>query len=155
MARIGELQKYIDTNNISAVVAEQRAILREYRKDASKYDKANKLKIECVLDLISEELRKENKRFFISDLQKGGRFERFEDNFGCISCRETPRSGFGNSGVGSHDLLVAGASEIVWKQLGTTGKNNLFYSRATARHYQMWAFSPTNPKVVFKKLTLK
>ena len=75
------VQKYIDTNNISAVVAEQRAILREYRKDASKYDKANKLKIERVLDLIPEELRKENKRFFISDLQKGGRFERFEDNF--------------------------------------------------------------------------
>ena len=50
------------------------------------------------------------------------------------------------------NLASSGASEIVWKQLGTTGKNNLFYCRATARHYQMWAFSPTNLKVVFKKL---
>ena len=75
------VQKYLDTNNISAVVSEQRAILREYRKDASKYDAKNKLKIGKVLDLIPEELRKENKRFFISDLKKGGRFERFEDNF--------------------------------------------------------------------------
>ena len=60
------VQRYLDTNNISVVVAEQRAILREYRKDASKYDHQNKLKTEKVLDLIPEELRKENKRFFIS-----------------------------------------------------------------------------------------
>ena len=75
------VQRYLDTNNISVVVAEQRAILREYRKDASKYDHQNKLKIEKVLDLIPEELRKENKRFFISDLKQGGRFERLENNF--------------------------------------------------------------------------
>lgn len=75
------VQKYLDTKNISAVIAEQRAILRAYRKDASKYDKANKLSIERVLDLIPEELNKENRRFVVSDLARGGRFERFEDNF--------------------------------------------------------------------------
>lgn len=75
------VQKYLDTKNISAVVAEQRAILREYRKDASKYDKASKLKIEQVLDLIPEELNKENRRFVVADLASGGRFERFADNF--------------------------------------------------------------------------
>ena len=75
------VQKYLDTKNISAVVAEQRAILREYRKDASKYDKASKLKIERVLDLIPEELNKENRRFVVADLASGGRFERFADNF--------------------------------------------------------------------------
>lgn len=75
------VQRYMDTKNISAVVAEQRAILREYRKDASKYDKMNKLRIERVLDLIPEELNKKNKRFMVSDLKSGGRFERLEDNF--------------------------------------------------------------------------
>ena len=75
------VQRYLDTKNISAVVAEQRAILREYRKDATKYDKASKLKIEHVLDLIPEELNRKNKRFIVADLKTGSRFERMEDNF--------------------------------------------------------------------------
>ncbi len=75
------VQKFLDTKNISAVVAEQRAILREYRKDASKYDKASKLRIERALDLIPEELNKKNKRFMVADLKKNSRFERMEDNF--------------------------------------------------------------------------
>jgi predicted AAA+ superfamily ATPase len=75
------VQKFLDTKNISAVVAEQRAILREYRKDASKYDKARKLRIERALDLIPEELNKKNKRFMVADLKKNSRFERMEDNF--------------------------------------------------------------------------
>lgn len=75
------VQKYLDTKNISEVVAEQRAILREYKKDATKYDKASKLEIERVLDLIPEELNKKNKRFVVSDLKEGSRFDRMEDNF--------------------------------------------------------------------------
>lgn len=75
------VQKFLDTKNISVVVAEQRAILREYRKDASKYDKASKLRIERALDLIPEELNKKNKRFMVADLKKNSRFERMEDNF--------------------------------------------------------------------------
>lgn len=75
------VQKYLDTKNISEVVAEQRAILREYRKDAAKYDKASKFKIERALDLIPEELNKKNKRFLVSDLKEGSRFDRLEDNF--------------------------------------------------------------------------
>lgn len=75
------VQKFLDTKNISTVVAEQRAILREYRKDASKYDKASKLRIERALDLIPEELNKKNKRFMVADLKKNSRFERMEDNF--------------------------------------------------------------------------
>ena len=75
------VQVYLDTKNIAAVVAEQQAILREYRKDASKYDRKNKLKIERVLDLIPEELNKKNKRFLVADLKDNGRFERLEDNF--------------------------------------------------------------------------
>ena len=75
------VQRYLDTKNISAVVAEQRAILREYRKDATKYDKLNKLKIERVLELIPEELNRKNRRFIVADLKNGSRFERLEDNF--------------------------------------------------------------------------
>ena len=75
------VQRYLDTKNISAVVAEQRAILREYRKDATKYDRSSKLKIERVLELVPEELNRKNRRFIVADLKNGGRFERLEDNF--------------------------------------------------------------------------
>ena len=75
------VQIYADTKNISKVVAEQQAILREYRKDASKYDKASKLRIERVLDLLPEELNKKNKRFHVADLKADARFDRLDDNF--------------------------------------------------------------------------
>ncbi len=75
------VQVYHDTKDIAAVVQEQEAILREYKKDASKYDQASKLKIERVLDMIPEELNKKNKRFVVADLKAGSRFGRLEDNF--------------------------------------------------------------------------
>ena len=75
------VQRYLDTKNISEVVRTQRAIIREYRKDATKYDKESKLKIEMVLELIPEELNRKNKRFVVADLKEKSRFERLEENF--------------------------------------------------------------------------
>lgn len=75
------VQAYLDTHNIAEVVKVQKGILVEYRKDAAKYDKKHKLQIHRVIDLLPEELSKKNKRFFISDLKSGGRYERLEDNF--------------------------------------------------------------------------
>lgn len=75
------VQTYLDTNNIAEVVKVQKGILVEYRKDASKYDRKHKLQIHRVFDLLPEELNKKNKRFFISDLKNGGRYERMEENF--------------------------------------------------------------------------
>lgn len=75
------VQTYLDTQNISEVVKIQKGILVEYRKDAAKYDRKHKLQIHRVIDLLPEELNKKNKRFFISDLKDGGRYERMEGNF--------------------------------------------------------------------------
>lgn len=75
------VQAYLDTHNIADVVKVQKGILVEYRKDAAKYDKKHKLQIHRVIDLIPEELGKKNKRFFMSDLKSGGRYERLEGNF--------------------------------------------------------------------------
>lgn len=75
------VQAYLDTQNISEVVRIQKGILVEYRKDAAKYDRKHKLQIHRVIDLLPEELNKKNKRFFISDLKDGGRYERMEGNF--------------------------------------------------------------------------
>ena len=75
------VQAYLDTKNIAEVVKVQRSILAAYRKDATKYARENKLDIVRVMDLIPEELNKKNRRFFVSDLMAGGRYERLEDNF--------------------------------------------------------------------------
>ena len=75
------VQKYLDSENIAEVVKEQKGILVEYRRDAAKYAKRRKLKILQVLDLLPEELNRKNKRFFVADLEKGGRHERLRDDF--------------------------------------------------------------------------
>ena len=72
---------FVRTRNISQVVDVQKGILDEYRKDASKYDQRNKLKILNVLDLIPEELNRPNKRFIVSELKAGSRYEREEGTF--------------------------------------------------------------------------
>ena len=72
---------FIRTKNISNVVDVQKGILDEYRKDATKYDLRDKLKILNVLDLIPEELNRPNKRFIVSELKSGSRYEREEGTF--------------------------------------------------------------------------
>ena len=75
------VQKYLDTNDIAAVVAEQNQILVEYRKDISKYDAANSLRIREVFERVAPELNKKNKRFFVNSVKPGERAERLEDEF--------------------------------------------------------------------------
>lgn len=75
------VQRYLDTHDISAVVEEQKKILVEYRKDISKYDKKNALRIREVYDRLAPELNKKNKRFFVSSVKEGERAERLEDEF--------------------------------------------------------------------------
>jgi len=75
------VQAYLDTHNVAEVVKVQRGILTEYRKDATKYVKERRLSILRVLDLLPEELNRKNKRFRISDVKAGSRYERLEDNF--------------------------------------------------------------------------
>lgn len=75
------VQAYVDTNDISQVVRVQKSIIVEYHKDASKYDKASKMRIVRTLELIPPELNRENKRFYVTDLKSREKFERLEDNF--------------------------------------------------------------------------
>ena len=75
------VQKYVDTENIAEVVKEQKSILVEYRRDVTKYAKRHKLNILQVFDLLPEELNRKNKRFFVADVEKGGRYERMRDDF--------------------------------------------------------------------------
>lgn len=48
--------KYIQTKNMQHVAAEQRAIIKIYRRDIARYDKDDKLYLDEVFDLIPSEL---------------------------------------------------------------------------------------------------
>ncbi|MBQ0033224.1 MAG: ATP-binding protein [bacterium] len=75
------VQRYLETHDISQVVAEQRKILALYRTDITQYDEKNALRIRAVFDRIPAELNDKNKRFFASAIQPGMRFENLGDEF--------------------------------------------------------------------------
>lgn len=75
------VQKYLDTNNIQQVLAEQEAILRLYEVDITKYDPDNKLYIREIFNLIPPELNAKNKRFILKNLNENVKFSRLENSF--------------------------------------------------------------------------
>jgi len=75
------VQTYLKTNDLKDVLAVQRAVLKMYAKDAAKYDSEHRMQIQRVMELIPAELNAQNKRFYVSDIKKGEKFERQEDNF--------------------------------------------------------------------------
>lgn len=72
---------YIDTNNLRKVEQVQKQIINLYKMDIAKYDKANKLYIEDVFDLIPSELNSKNKRFILKNVNENLKFSRYENSF--------------------------------------------------------------------------
>lgn len=75
------VQRYVDTNDLAAVAAKQRSVLRAYRRDISKYDPDHALRIREIYDLLPSELASENKRFKMAVAVPDSRFSRIEDGF--------------------------------------------------------------------------
>lgn len=77
------VEKYIDTNNLQAVLREQRSILALYKKDITRYDsdRKKKLYVDEVFDLIPSELNAKNKRFILKRLNEHMSFSRHENDF--------------------------------------------------------------------------
>ena len=75
------VQRFLETHDIAAVIAEQRQILVEYRTDITKYDEENSLRIREVFERLAPELNKKNKRFYVNSIKEGERAERLEDEF--------------------------------------------------------------------------
>jgi len=72
---------YIDTNNLRKVEQVQKQIINLYKMDIAKYDKANKLYIEDVFNLIPSELNSKNKRFILKNVNENLKFSRYENSF--------------------------------------------------------------------------
>ena len=76
------VKKFRETKDLEDVFAEHEDIITQYKKDFTKYETEEKrLYLTRIYDLIPAELNAKNKRFNFSDLQKGLRFERSEDDF--------------------------------------------------------------------------
>ena len=75
------VQRYIDTKDMRLVMDEQKKILVEYRKDISKYDEENSMRIREVYKRLAPELNKKNKRFYADSVAEASRFDRLEDEF--------------------------------------------------------------------------
>lgn len=75
------VSKYIETNNMQSVAAQQRAIIRLYKKDIAQYDPGNKLYLDDIFNLIPSELNAKNKRFILKSLNQHAKFTRYENSF--------------------------------------------------------------------------
>lgn len=72
---------YLNTNNLAAVVREQRAIIALYKRDIARYDPDNKLYLEDIFNLIPSELNAKNKRFILKKLNENFKLSRYENSF--------------------------------------------------------------------------
>lgn len=75
------VQKYLDTNDLRKIQAEQTAIIREYKRDITQYDERLKMRLRHIYGLIPSELNKHNKRFFLKNATLRGRIDRAESDF--------------------------------------------------------------------------
>ena len=74
--------EYVNSYDINKVDAIQKSIIEQYKLDFTKYEQQDKkLMLVSVYDQIPSQLLKQNKRFNLSDIKKGLRFERIEDSF--------------------------------------------------------------------------
>lgn len=75
------VDKYLATNNLQNVMAEQQAIIRLYKQDIAKYDPDHKLYIQEIFDRIPAELDAKNKRFILKNLNENIKFSRYQNSF--------------------------------------------------------------------------
>ena len=106
------VQTYLDTNDFMQVKEVHEKIIREYKKDFTKYEKIKKLKLIKTYELIPSELNSKNKRYILSDLDSQIKFDRYENSFNWLA----------DAGV---SLPVYNVTEFMIP-LETSKKSNLF-----------------------------
>lgn len=79
------VQSFVEYHDVAKVLQIQRDIVELYRQDIAKYSKNDKARIKDIFDTIPSELNKKNKRFFLSDIDKNARNNRYESSFAWLS----------------------------------------------------------------------
>lgn len=76
------VERFKKTKSLEDVIAEHEDIVVQYKKDFTRYEKEEKKPyLTQIYDFIPAELNSSNKRFNFTDIKKGLRYERSEDNF--------------------------------------------------------------------------
>ena len=75
------VRTYLATHDMGEVLAVQKDILALYRLDITRYSDLQKDKIREIFDALPSQLENKNRRFFLSDLAKSARMERYESAF--------------------------------------------------------------------------
>lgn len=70
---------FVDNRDFSVVLKAQSDLLAGYRKDISKYAEKDKVLVKRIFDAIPAQLAKQNKRFVLADLEKGGSRRKYAD----------------------------------------------------------------------------
>lgn len=76
------VEKFRETRDLESVISEHLDIITQYKKDFTHYETEDrKPYLTQIYDLIPAELNSSNKRFNFTDIQKGLRYTRSEDDF--------------------------------------------------------------------------
>lgn len=75
------VQEFVEEPNMQVVRSIQDNIVRQYKRDISKYNKTDPLGVREVYDLIPSELNAKNKRFVLKSLNENARFNAYAHDF--------------------------------------------------------------------------
>lgn len=59
----------------------QKNIIELYKLDFTKYENNSKLRLRKIYDMLSVELSEQNRKFIFSDVEKNGRYSKYENSF--------------------------------------------------------------------------
>lgn len=125
------VEHFKETRSLEDVISEHEDIVVQYKKDFTRYEKEEKKQyLTQIYDLIPAELNSSNKRFNFSDIKKGLRYERSEDNFIWLASAGVALPVY-NVSAPALPLLLNEKSSLFKLFLSDIGMLTTLYGRAT------------------------
>lgn len=125
------VERFKETRSLEDVMSEHQDIVVQYKKDFTRYEKEEKKPyLTQIYDLIPAELNACNKRFNFTDIKKGLRYERSEDNFIWLASSGVAMPVY-NVSAPALPLLLNEKSSLFKLFLSDIGMLTTLYGRAT------------------------
>lgn len=125
------VNRFKETKSLEEVISEHEDIVVQYKKDFTRYESDDKKPyLTQIYDLIPAELNQPNKRFNFSDLKKGLRYERSDENFIWLAEAGVALPVY-NTSEPAVPLLLNEKSSLFKLFLADVGMLTTLYGRAT------------------------
>lgn len=72
---------YLKNKEFYEIEKIQKNIIELYKLDFTKYENNSKLRLRKIYDMLSVELSEQNRKFIFSDIEKNGRYSKYENSF--------------------------------------------------------------------------